>query len=653
MKTKTAALSIRTALLAAMLAIALVPAILIGAIGVFSISRNVRREAQARVNQDLTIVMASYREQLARLAADLEEAAARIDPASHPGETLAAIRRELDLTVLNICDAEGRPIDGRPAGDAPRVPIELDPVLRQALAGRPARGTVRLGPERLGLEGGPALRNAVAIHAGSAADPPVSRDALAWWMACPVTDRSGRVTAILYGGRILNYDQDLVDRLRDTVFGQAESSGRPRGTVTIFLNDVRIATNVMARDGTRAVGTKVSEAVRSAVLEQGLNYTGEALVVDAWYLSAYTPLHDPAGRTIGMVYAGLQRQPYDDIRNGLIARFLLPVGLVGLLAVAAALYIAGRITRPVRILSHSASRLATGDWEHRIDMPRTYEELEELAAVYSDMHAAIHRRDLELRSRNDELSLANEKLEESNRNYMQTLGFVTHELKAPLAAMQMLIATILDGLVGAVPEQMADLLGRVRRNCEELQDMVRDYLDLSRMERGELIARPGPADLVKTVVEPAVDQTAVFFRSRRISVRVEAPAEMTVVADSELLRVALNNLLTNAAKYGREGGQAKVALRSDGDQILLSVWNEGEGFPSGEAGRLFEKFYRLKNQNTQRKRGSGVGLFTVSNIAALHHGRAWAESEPGLSASFFLSFPAAPPAATTTPTGAR
>jgi two-component system sensor histidine kinase ChiS len=102
------------------------------------------------------------------------------------------------------------------------------------------------------------------------------------------------------------------------------------------------------------------------------------------------------------------------------------VGAVGLLAVYAALYIVNRITRPVRALSQSASRLATGDLEHAISIPHTYLELKKLAGAFSDMRTAIRKRDQELRARNEELSLTNTKLAQSNRNYMQTLGFVTH-----------------------------------------------------------------------------------------------------------------------------------------------------------------------------------------------------------------------------------
>jgi signal transduction histidine kinase len=643
-KTTPFSISIRTVLVAWMLAVALVPAVLVGAVGVYSINKSVRSEAQSRVNQDLEIVMTSYREQLARLAYSLEISSSRVSPASDSSvDILSAIRRELDLTVLNLCDAEGRPMAGSHPPSVQHIPLSRDPVLRKALEGRSAWGTVLLDPDRLLMEGGPALQNAVPIYNGEKAGEPVSRAALLWWIACPIVEPSGRVKALLYGGRVLNFNYDLVDKLRDAVFSEMDYKGKPRGTVTIFKNEVRVATNVLTPDGARAIGTKVSEAVRPVVLEQGMNYTGEALVVDAWYLSAYTPLRDPSGKTIGMIYVGLLRAPYDDMRDGFIARFLVPVGVVGLLAVWAALYIVNRITLPVRALSQSASRLAKGDWDHQFAIPQSYQELENLAGAYADMRTAIRKRDQELRARNDELSLTNEKLELSNRNYMQTLGFVTHELKAPLAAIQMLIATMVDGYLGKVSPQISDFFIRIQRNCEELQDMVRDYLDLSRLERGELVANKLPIDLPKTVVEMAVDQTAVFFRSRHMNVEVSCPSELPVVADPSLLRIALNNFLTNAAKYGREGGRASVSAKIENGLVTLSVWNEGEGFPADEAVRLFEKFFRVRNASTNAKRGSGIGLFTVKNIAELHGGRAWAESEPGAWAAFHLSFPASPP----------
>lgn len=644
---RSGAISIRRALMAGMLAVTIVPSVIVVAIGAHNLGRSVRREAQTRVNQDLRIVMSAYQDQLAGLESSLEAAAGRIPPTGEPPEAfLGAVRRELDLDLLNLCDVAGRPLDGRDPATGP-IPVETDPVLRQALLGRPARGTVILDPDRLMIEGGPALPRAVVLHPGGSPAGSPGVDALAWWVAVPVRSAGGRVERVLYGGRILNHNNDLVDRLRDAVFGGPGEEGVPPGTVTIFIHDLRAATNVPGKGGGRAVGTRVSDAVRTAVLDRGENYTGEALVVNEWYLSAYRPLHEPGGRTVGMIYVGVPRRPYDEARNRLILNFLWPVALVGLLAVGAGWLLARRITRPVQALGHAVSRLTVGDWDHRLELPDSYRELHDLAAAYDEMQTALERRRTELRVRNEELSVANEKLALSNRNYMETLGFVTHELKAPLGAIQMLVSNVLDGYLGPVPEKLGDSLNRVRRNCEELQDMVRDYLDLSRLERGELSARPRPTDIVAAVIRPAVDQTAVFFTSRGIALQVEAPPELTAVVDPDLLRIAVNNYLINAAKYGREQGRAVLTVTKEADGPRVTVWNEGDGFPPEDADRLFDKFVRLHNATTQRRRGSGIGLFTVRNIAILHGGRAWAESEPGQWAAFHLALPEGP--APTTP----
>ena len=238
------------------------------------------------------------------------------------------------------------------------------------------------------------------------------------------------------------------------------------------------------------------------------------------------------------------------------------------------------------------------------------------------------------------LAETNQKLEVANGNYMQMLGFVTHELKSPLAAMQSMISLVVDGFLGDVPDKIAHYLLRIQRNCEELQDMVKNYLDLSRAERGELVAKKSRVNFRKEVVDACVDQTRAIFESRGVTLTVTSP-DVTVVADPELLRIALTNYLTNAAKYGAENTRATLTAAEDPEQgcLTVSVWNEGAGFTAEEKALLFSKFSRLKNENTANKRGSGLGLFLIKQILGQHAGSVWAESEPGQWAKFCFSFP--------------
>jgi signal transduction histidine kinase len=198
---------------------------------------------------------------------------------------------------------------------------------------------------------------------------------------------------------------------------------------------------------------------------------------------------------------------------------------------------------------------------------------------------------------------------------------------------------MLDGYLGTLPEKLEPYLRRVSRNCEELQDMVKNYLDLSRVERGELVAHMDEADCLRDVVEPCVEQLQPLFRSRNVELCVDCSAAIDMRVDAGLVRVALSNYLSNAAKYGKEGGRAHLTVAATDDRVEFEVWNEGAGFSEEEAKQLFQQFSRLKNENTRTKKGSGVGLFLCKHIAEVHGGGVAADSEPGQWARFTLSLP--------------
>ena len=625
-------MSIRTALIGGMLVLATVATGIVGVVGGISIDRGVRREAQSRVDHDLDIVESLYHKSVRQLGREMQgklESFKWPDDDAGAAERLQQWRRELDLAVLNVCDPDGRPMAGAYPDRKATVPVKTDPVLRRALIGKPACGTVRLEADRLRLEGGAALCNLVAVQSASERPAAPCEAALFQWCAMPLHSDDGQIVALAYGGRALNHNYDMVDSFREMVFGAGGPmrKDKPLGTVTVFLDGTRVATNVLGPHGRRAVGTEVSEDVREEVLHQGRRWQARAWVVDAWYLSGYKPLRDPDGRIVGMLYIGLLEAPYDQLRTRLLTRFLVPVAGVLVLGVAGAWLLARRITAPLRRLRNGARRIADGNWDAQIIEGRSHTEIGALANAFRQMQTAIRQRDQQLTQQNAALA-------ETNDNYMKMLRFVTHELKSPLATTQSMIDMLMTNLLGEVPEKAKQPLVRIKRNCEELQDMVKNYLDLARAEQGELAADKTRIDLLEDVVDPCVTQNDPLFKSRQVTLEINCPGGLTVEADAELLRIALTNYLSNAAKYGREGGRAKLEVSTEADEVTVCVWNEGDGFSKDEAERLFDKFYRLRNENTRSKRGSGLGLYLCRNILDLHDGRAWAESEPGQWARF-------------------
>jgi two-component system NtrC family sensor kinase len=633
-------MSLRTTLIVTMIGMALLAMILLGFVGIWTVDRYVVREAQSRVDHDLSVVTSQYEREMHLLGIRFENRARAIDTASPDlDDELRRLRQDLGFDLLNLCDADGRPVWGAHTGNVDLVPVRTDPVLRRALQGSPARGTVLLEPERLEQEGGAALAGAMHVYSPSDRARPQTASALFRWFAYPLRDRGERVNGILYGGMALNHDYELVDGLRDLVVGTETEAGRPLGTVTVFLGDIRVNTNVPGPGGGRAVGTRVSEVVRHEVLEAGRRWSDRAWVVNDWYLSGYEPLRNPDGDIIGMLYVGLLESPYRSLRTGFIQQLLVPIGLTGLLGILVSLFIVGRLTRPLRRLGTAADRIARGEWYREIGATSSYTEVEHLSGAFRGMQRAIAERDRRLRQQNTELAETNDQLEQANANYMKMLGFVTHELKSPLATIQSLIDVLLADLYGTVPEKARHPLQRIKRNCEELQDMVKNYLDLTRAERGELVANPLPVDVCAEVLRSCTAMVQPLLESRSMTLETECPGVLTATIDPELLRIAIGNFLSNAAKYGREGGRVRLTAEATDRELLLTVWNEGVGFTPEEKERLFQKFTRVRNQNTSDKRGSGLGLWLARQVAELHGGTVEADAEPEEWARFRIRMP--------------
>jgi len=636
-------MSIRVALIGGMSALLLIGIGVVAVVGTTGIRQNVVREAQTRVDHDLTMFESLYEKEM-RLAAEqfrftIDQVEFAAQDATH-GQRLVQLRQQLGFAVLNCCGPEGEPLAGSFPKHTTRVPVDRDPVLRAALRGEFAHGTVLLGPDRLQLEGGAALATSQTVPRPDGWPDGGTTESLFQWYAAPILDSDGKVISVIYGGRPLNHNIKLVDLFVDLLFGDSLYEGKPVGTVTVFLDGTRVATNVRDANGKRAVGTQVSDEVRRHVLAEGKRWRNRAWVVDAWYISGYEPLRDPDGETIGMLYVGLLEAPYNALQTQMIYRFALPTAILLGLALIAAVLVVNGITRPLGRLQRSAGQIAEGSWDSSISAGRSYREITELSDALHRMQEAIKQRDRNLRAKNEQLAETNEQLAKANSNYMNMLGFVTHELKAPLANIQSLINLLVEGYVCEVPEKGTDTLKRIKRNCEELQDMVKDYLDLSRAERDELVAEKREIDLVADVVAPCTSQMDALFHSRNVTLEINVPDSVELHADPELLRIALTNYLNNAAKYGRDGGRAVLTATQKEAEIFVEVWNEGNGFASEEAEGLFKKFSRLDNENTKSRKGSGLGLYLCAQVIGQHGGRAWAESDPGQWAKFCFSLPA-------------
>ena len=234
-----------------------------------------------------------------------------------------------------------------------------------------------------------------------------------------------------------------------------------------------------------------------------------------------------------------------------------------------------------------------------------------------------------------------EQLTEANRQYFELLGFVTHELKSPLGSMLTEAGLLTDGYMGKLEPRQLQIIEKMVAKGHYLLSLISDYLELARMEGGQVSPRlQKEVDLVERVIEPAVEIVAAGLAEKEMRLQRVIPAGLPAVElDPALVKIVVVNLLSNAGKYGREGGEIRLSVLLDEKHLRISVWNEGEGFTAEQRDQLFRKFSRLQSPGLLKQKGTGVGLYTSWRIAEMHGGRMDATSEPGRWAEFSLTIP--------------
>jgi len=231
-----------------------------------------------------------------------------------------------------------------------------------------------------------------------------------------------------------------------------------------------------------------------------------------------------------------------------------------------------------------------------------------------------------------------DKLEEKRRQFVRFLSVVAHDLQSPLVATQSLLSYIVGGYTGDITDGQTDLMQRGIRRIDELLTLITDLLDIPRIEAGQLTREMQELSL-STVVKQAVVGLDSVARQKGIALEVELPeSSPTVYASSRRLQQVLNNLISNAINYTREG-TALVRVKECDNEIAVEVIDTGIGVPPGELPRLFDDFFRGSNAG---KKGTGLGLSISKRIIEAHGGKIWAESpcpETGKGSRFIFALP--------------
>jgi len=357
---------------------------------------------------------------------------------------------------------------------------------------------------------------------------------------------------------------------------------------------------------------------------------------------AYFTVRSRDGSTSYRVRASIEPQSPNDIVIGAASlkdvyntlHRLLLIELLGTVAVLAAiagvgLWVVRLSLRPLRAIEATAATIAAGDLSQRVERVDGRTEVGRLGRSLNAMLAQIESA---FRAR-----------EASERKLRQFVADASHELRTPLAAVRAYAELFGRGAADR-PEDLARSMSGITREAERMSVLVEDLLLLARLDEGRPLERE-PVDLAAIVVD-AVDAARVVDHDRPIDVEVEAA---TVLGDRDRLRQVVDNLLANVRAHTPPATDVTVALKRVDLRAELRVSDTGPGLTGDEAAQVFERFYRVDTSRARASGGVGLGLSIVVAVAAAHGGTAGVESTPGSGATFTISLPLAPNAASAPP----
>ena len=227
-------------------------------------------------------------------------------------------------------------------------------------------------------------------------------------------------------------------------------------------------------------------------------------------------------------------------------------------------------------------------------------------------------------------------LKELERLREEWASIIAHDLRQPVGAISLTADSLLSPRSDRLSGPQRRAIERIRGASKRLGRMIEDLLDFSRIEAKRLSVRPRDVDfcaIVDAIVESHRETNAI---------RLVGEPDLRVSVDPDRVHQVLDNLISNAVKYGRPNAEIRIQWLESGDRLEVVVTNQGAGIPADEMPHLFSRFVRTHDARAHRTPGIGLGLYISRGLVEAHGGRIWAESVPGESTSFHLTLPMAP-----------
>lgn len=219
------------------------------------------------------------------------------------------------------------------------------------------------------------------------------------------------------------------------------------------------------------------------------------------------------------------------------------------------------------------------------------------------------------------------------------MGIVSHDLRNPANAVKMLARSIVEGTSGrALPADVRERVEVIRQAAEQMDALIQDLLDITRLEAGRLVVSPREVEL-SALIARSVEGLRPLADAGGVTLRTEIPALPTLRVDPDRVTQILSNVIGNAIKFTSTGGTVTLNARVVDHVVEIAVADTGEGIPAAQLPRVFDRFFQASLTARAPRHGAGLGLPIARGIVEAHGGRIWVESTPGAGTTVFFTLP--------------
>lgn len=232
-----------------------------------------------------------------------------------------------------------------------------------------------------------------------------------------------------------------------------------------------------------------------------------------------------------------------------------------------------------------------------------------------------------------------DKLARVNRSKSEFVSIISHQLKTPLTGVSWEVELFNTKYKDGLTEKQREILKNIEMSNAVISRMVNDLLDVARIDQNNLFTKKEEIDIV-SVIRKVIEKNEVLGKDNNIKIKFLVDDNMPkIIGDEKKTEVVLDNLISNAVKYNKRGGEVLIKVSRDAGKATISIRDNGIGIPKEDQAMIFEKFFRSDNAATQEVGGTGLGLFIAKNIIERGGGKIWFHSTEGEGSVFFVALP--------------